>query len=482
MYQTIVIGNDFSSLVAALTLAHRGKSTVLLREGNVPDYLEQSGYVFNIDPLPWTGFAPHGVSRRLMNKIGMPPVEHFMTLCENPAFQIIFSHHRIDLYNEIEPRRQELCREFKNDCTRVAKLFETITRGSTIVSKYIDDNPWVNRRSFPGYMKCLFSIPRFVWHRNALRKQMRAIERNIHLKRLLDAEALIFSNLETTGSNHSLSHAYTLTSSMKNLYYHSGGKHRLIGEMEDSFERKGGILLRGCSILRLHVDSDITADVMLCTETAAIRAKNMIVSAKWESIKSLLFNDSRFAKLEKKLKAATPTTFPFSVHIGVHDRGLPEKMAPHVMLIVDEAKPLANGNLIFLETSERGDTERAPSGKRAMSGTVFLSDSPLRLSDDVLKDLSENIVKDLEEFLPFLRENIDFLDISQSITASRNYQEVVNQKYTVDRASLLGIVPLGGKSSVKNVILTGGPMYGGLGFEGEVISGVNSANLMVGEG
>ncbi|GAJ08086.1 unnamed protein product, partial [marine sediment metagenome] len=152
----------------------------------------------------------------------------------------------------------------------------------------------------------------------------------------------------------------------------------------------------------------------------------------------------------------------------------------YVIVIGDENRPVMDNNLVFLEVSSPGDTGCAPDGKRAISASVFLKESPLRLSNDDLKGISTEMLENLEGFLPFLKENLDFINIEQSIEISRKYQEVINQKFKINGSPLLGISLLPNKTPLKNVFITGGMLLAGLGFEGEIISGMNAAYQVIG--
>ena len=161
--------------------------------------------------------------------------------------------------------------------------------------------------------------------------------------------------------------------------------------------------------------------------------------------------------------------------MGVHEEGLPESMAGYVVVLRDGTGPVTNRDLVFLQTSLPGENDRAPAGRRALSATVYLADSPLRLNDQELKDAATKIIDSLEEFLPFLRDNIDYLRVDQSIFLSRRYQEMVNRKYRTRRPPFFGMSTLSPQTRLSNVLLTGGILRAGLGFEGEIIAGMDAA-------
>jgi phytoene dehydrogenase-like protein len=154
-------------------------------------------------------------------------------------------------------------------------------------------------------------------------------------------------------------------------------------------------------------------------------------------------------------------------------------MATYVAIIIDQNRPVMDDNVVFAEISDRDCKERAPVGKRALSATIFLKENPLALTNDDLKDVSQVVFCALEKFLPFLRESLDFLNIGTSIELSRKCQELVNQKYIMRPDSVFGIPGISNRTPLRNVFMAGGMLRPGLGFEGEIISGLNAANLVV---
>lgn len=481
MYDAIIIGNDISSLAAALTTVRKGKKTAWIREGNIPDFYSESGYIFNIDPFLWSGFGHEQRFRRFLEAMDISLADRTMLYSLHPSLQIIFQKHRLDLFSGIKFQIQEIQREFFIETDGFEKFFDSVIKNGTVISDLINENPYILPRTLQESFKLVFNVPSLLLHRKNLSRRLKAIHKPVSLKTIIDAEILLLSNLQT-GIEPPLSVAYALASLFDTSYYFMGGKHNLMIECERKFQTLGGTLIKGCSVLRLNMNEDIKTDILADDKTFTIAAHDVIISSKWEKFKPMILNDKRFSKYAKKYMTIGNATYPFTVHIGLHDKGLPEKLAPYAMLIFDEEKPLKNNNLVFLETSLRNDTERAPIGRRALSATVFLDDSPLRLSDEYLTSVAEGILDNVEEFFPFFRENLDFINIAESIDISRKYQETLNLKYFLKRNSILGVAPLTNKTPVKNVYITGGMLLAGLGFEGELLSGLNAANLVSGDG
>jgi len=76
---------------------------------------------------------------------------------------------------------------------------------------------------------------------------------------------------------------------------------------------------------------------------------------------------------------------------------------------------------------------------------------------------------------------MDCMDVDRSIEVSRQYQQVVNPRYRFPGPSLPSLTTVALKSPLRNVRITGGMTFAGLGFEGEVLSGMKAGYLAAGE-
>ena len=485
MYDTIVIGNDLSSLIAALLSSRYGRKTLLLSEGNIPDSYSESDYTFNVDPFPWTGFGSEQIFLQLLSELDIPIPDESDIFQLDPALQVILPKHRIDLYNERNSLVRDMEREFSGNEKRIRKLYAVAEKSSKL-TRFIRGNPFVHQGKVEKFSRFVGNILIFIGSKLILAGIFKGTQDPPSLRRVFEAQLLLLSNLYTSRVE-SLSSAYILSLPWEGLFYHRGGKGILIDTLRKKFMSTGGDYINNISIMRLNVKEDegegeIGVDIDTKDNMFTVKGKKLIVSTKWERFKQIFFHDKRFSKLARRFESLKAVYHPFTVHMGVFDKGLPEKIAEHVIIIGDEGRsvtdnrrPVTDNNCIFLEVSSPGDTGCAPHGKRAISATMFLNESPLRLNDNVLKGISTKILEILEGPLPFLKENLDFINIEKSIEISRKYQEVVNQKYKTSGSLLPDISILSNKTPLKNVFITGGMLLAGLGFEGEVVSGVNAA-------
>lgn len=480
MYDTIIIGNDLSSLVAAAVVSHHGKKTALLSEGNAKHVYSDFGYTFNIDPSPLSGFGPTEMCSRLLEYLGIPVAADSGLQLLNPGLQIILSDHRLDCFHRREEFLGDMEREFSGHVDEVRKIYSSVLKISGLVHQRIMEKPYSYSSRFNEFFSLLKHVPVIQKERYLLSKRFKSIANNHSLTRVFEAASAILSNaVNSRNCPFTIPSAYALSVLLRGLYHHVGGNEILMGLLKSAFEASGGHLMKNCSVMRINVGKEIDVDVSISETLSQISGRYLIASTKWEKLRLLLLSGRKMSRMERRLKMVRAAYHPFTLHMGILERCIPEKMATYVALIIDKDRPVMDDNLVFIEISPSGCKERAPAGKRALSATIFLKESPLVLTDDDLKEVSQVIFCALEKFLPFLRENLDFLNIGTSIELSRNCQELVNQKYTIRPDSCFGVSGISSKTPVRNVFVTGGMLWPGLGFEGEILSGLNAANLLL---
>jgi len=404
MYDIIVIGNDLSSLTAAIHSSHSGKKTILLNDIDIPDFYSSSGYTFDIDPFPWTGFEPKGIFTQMLSEFDLP----INTSPLNPALQMIFPEHRFDILSETTSQIKEIEREIGRNSIKLRKFYKTILKADNFLSKVIRDNPRIRPGTAKEFFKYLLGFPGIIWRKRFFSKHFNCVQANPLLKKALSAELLLFSNLNPEGISP-LSFAYLLSIPFRGLYCQIGRKYRLIDALKRKIESNGGIV-KNCSTLQLNIDEDAVVDIATQNDnTFTIKGKNVIISTKWRGFLPFMSGDDRYSSIVERYMGIEPSHYPFTVHIGLSEASIPEKMSEYSVLISDDLYEKGNDffkeNIFFLELSAVGDRGRAPENKRALSVTAFLKASPLDLSNKELKEASILMMKSLEGFLPFLNES-----------------------------------------------------------------------------
>jgi hypothetical protein len=104
-------------------------------------------------------------------------------------------------------------------------------------------------------------------------------------------------------------------------------------------------------------------------------------------------------------------------------------MANHVAVISNVDKDIYDNNLILLESNTSPEEKKGSTDKKLLTATVFLPNDSAAWSKESLEAQAQSIIERLEYFLPFLKENIRFIDIEKSIDMSIKYRNIINPKY-----------------------------------------------------
>jgi len=473
MYDTLIIGRDLSSLIAALISVRKGRNTVLILEENPENVYRDAGYAFPLDPRPLSGLADRQLFSNVIRDLMPFDQDIFPVGTLNPAFQIILPGHRVDIFADRGRLIDELIREFPEQTKEIKRFYRAIERVGSLFGDWIAQEETAR----PGWtyrlLRNLVRIPAAISGHFSLLGQN--LGKEVGFNRLLQAQLNFLSHLEMDGRSFPLSAAYLLSLPQRGLFYPPGGMNEWTDRLRRVYTNQGGILKHGCSIIRIETEPEIAVDMKCEGSSTSLHGKKLIVSAQWEKLELLLPVRKVFPELKKRHASIRSVAYPFCLHMGIHEEGLPEIMAADVIVLQDGNGPVTSRDLVFLHSSLPGNTDYAPEGRRALSATVYLPDSPLRLSDQELKNTATRIIDSLEGFLPFLRESMDYLRVDQSILFSRRCHEIANRKYRTRRQPLIGLQTLSPRTRLRNVLLTGGILRAGLGFEGEILAGMDAA-------
>jgi len=482
MFDVIVIGSDLSSLIAALLASRYGRKVLLLAESGLDDGLARSGYTFNVDPFPWSGFGVGQVFSRLLSEVNIPLPETSRVSPLNPALQVILPGHRIDFFIDRDATVRDLVREYPDEQSLIHSLYQAVVTAGETLDRTVRDTLESRDRSIADILKSCLDTPFFLGGIWRFEQRLRSAGKRASLGAVFDSELTLLSNLHV---NHAkpLSSAYLLSLPWRGLYYHFGGKHLLLGQLRRRFEDLRGETMTDAAVEAVRAANRIEVDVRVGDKTIRPMGQRLVISAKAPALGKLLSSERKLSRLARRLRRVETLGYPFTLHLGVDNRGLPERMGEHVIHAPgpEGNAPAPLGSFLYLESSVSEDADAAPRGRRTLALTALLPRSPVQLADNELEIAADGMMRSLEGFLPFLRENIDFMDLAFSMDVSRRYQQVLNPRYRFPGHRLPGLMTLPIRTPLANVLLTGGINFASLGFEGEVLSGMKAGFLAAGD-
>ncbi len=469
MHDLMVIGDDLSSYIAAAVAVKFGLNTVHLTEHNLKE-ISINDIFFNADPSPITGFGDSQSAISLFNELGINIDRG--DLCHlNPCYQVILPDHRVDFYPQKNDLIAELVREFPHKTKRIKSFYKSVQKDSDFLQKWVSAHPFFRLTGFKqyfNYLKLFFKLLAFDWKTNKFR---RALLDDPSVLKIHEAQlAFLSSDVE---ARESLSSSYHLSTPWRGTFSFPRGKTYLFETLRDFFKKAGGAYMTDCRVLSLRKTNCVEAELMDERGlTSQISAKYLIISNKSEAL-GVFYRKNKKIKTGKWLKRAKPTHYPFTLHFFIPERCLPEKMAQHVILIPNTTNNIFEGNMIILGVNNPDKEKRSTQGKILLTVTLFLPADQDHWKKENLKKVADNAIARLDDFLPFLAENMKFYDINKSIDISIKYRNIANAKYMVKKSFFTGFSAQKNKTSVKSVYLNGASLFTDMGcFEGEIISGM----------
>lgn len=177
----------------------------------------------------------------------------------------------------------------------------------------------------------------------------------------LDAQLLI-SAQTTADKANALYGSAALDLPRRGVNHVQGGIGNLAGTLAKWFEDHGGalhyrqqveslrVLPDGSKLLRTKRGMEVHADIVLANLTP------------W-GLAGIL-GEQAPAGLQRAVDRTPPTWGAFTLYLGLEADALPTGIADHHQVVVDPARPLGEGNSVFISLAGAGDDSRAPAGHR----------------------------------------------------------------------------------------------------------------------
>jgi phytoene dehydrogenase-like protein len=431
---------------------------------------------FNIDPTPMTGFGSNQIGLSLLEKLDIASE----LLGGDPAYQIILPEHRIDFFRDKESLVKELSREFPELEGEIKSFYDAVGKSTLIADKWLNDHPLIQPNNAKEYLNYFKLTPHIVRHLLDTMKLKKIMAHNTAFKKVIEAQQVLLSL--RTNNQASIFSSFQHGASLRGVHFFSRGKQTLFDGAKKKIESAGGCYINGCEALSIKKGQPIEVTYNDNNGVASrIEADNLIVSTKWQNM-HLLVDRKKKLNFGDWLRPVKISHYPFTIHLGINPSCLPERMARHVAMVRDVKKDIYDDNLIILESCVDKERREFSPSKVPLSATVFLPNEPDSWSKENLEKKADSILEHIEYFLPFLKENIEFSDIEESIAVSKKQREIINPKYQLRNSFITGFAAKTNKTKFPNVYLTGASLLTDIGFDGEIISGINAANQIVSKG
>lgn len=479
VYDLMVTGDDLASHVAAAYASRNGLKTLLVAQSGLGGLQLIGDFVFNLDSTPMTGLELNQPGFSVLAELGIEiPGTHPTSI--NPAYQVLLPNHRIDFCNDPASLVSELAREFPEREADLRDFYSTAVEVSSVFRDWIAEHPQIQPQTLKEYFSYLKIFPFIIQYKFAAARLDKILSQDAPLEKVWEAQQALLSL--NTDDLFSFASAYQYSAPLRGVAYFPQGKQFLFNEMIQTLESGGGLYLSGHSITSIARQKTITLEMKAPDGSISQAAgRHLIVSTKSDAL-SLLTAKRGHTMFTERLRPAKIAGYPFTLFLGVAQKGLPEQMARHIAIVTDVHKDLHDHNVILLETGLPEIDKPLSQARNFLTATVYLPSGDANWTQEALRCEAESILDRLDVFFPFLKDSIELCDLDKSIELSLNYRKVLSPKYKVRNAFFTSFAAKSNKTRFNNVFLTGASLLADAGFDAEFLSGRNAVRRVLQKG
>jgi C-3',4' desaturase CrtD len=367
MYDAAIIGGGIAGVATALRLQARGLATIVLeahgQPGGCAGYFRRKGFTFDVGATTLVDFGPGGVGGELLESVGMTPIEgealpgyvawlpdRTVTLFRDPAS---WARERLKALGDT-PRHRSLWRLLD----RLADVFWRASRdGVKLPVRCAADAIHAARAVGFGRLH----LARYLsWTMaDALRAYGLADDRAlVGLLAMLIQDTIHSTVAEAPLINAALG----ITIRGAGLTRARGGMRGFWQGLITRYRHLGGELRVGCAVERVEGHAGA---YRVRTRRGDVAA-SQVVAAVPATLAARLGPEPLAEALAPYLRRdAAATGGAAVVFLGVPEDEVSGQVFTHHQLLHDYARPLGDGNNMFISVSAPGDTHSAPAGYRA---------------------------------------------------------------------------------------------------------------------
>ncbi|HEU5060008.1 MAG TPA: hypothetical protein VFU21_25930 [Kofleriaceae bacterium] len=474
-YDLIVLGDDFSGLVAATLCARRGMRVLYATIGRAPTGYQLGPYKLPTEPLPLVGLASPAI-RRVLDEL------HFQHLLKRklrtgqPAVQVVGP----DLRVSIEPDEASLARELERELTGTAadpaRALASAEEASRLVS-HLD----------PVFSMDIAVPPTGFWERREIgRTADRLTEEAARWSRDLGSDLVraLFSLPAVFGANSDpaalgdVTRARAFSEWRQGIARLAGDWEALRGIFLDKFTSHNGEVRQVVPESLSTSWGKVTGLVLEGGEE--IGAGHMVSALPVAELAALCEKKvaKRLHELGEEMQVGA---YRYTLNLVLDAVGVPEGMGPSVLVVGDPAQPLLGDNALALFADQPDAEQRVLITVQAICPAAGAGEL-----DDRLANLRVGVRERLESVMPFHAGHVlcahspNESAPPEGLPGDAALPQVMAPRplWRLPSDPLLGVAGVPYQAGIKQLTLGSSQVLPGLGLEGEMAVGWCVAKLV----
>lgn len=477
--EVIILGSGLGGLVAGTLLSKNNHSVLLLREKGYQSSYALKGYRF----VPFSNFSEKRLRPSLLKKIsqslnlpltqtqeeGKQAKTNFNTSRRVAGFQVILPKARIDILPHRPLFEKEWKREFPKEVGRIEEFYKELDQIQHLfqgVNGKSDSPSYfpLRQRSFITSIYPFDPFPK-----KKMDERLRPFSKEF--REFIQLQLISWGNL--------YSDRFPISLAAHILFDETNGSNpnldlgRLEGEILNQFLQCGGRIEEIDGVKRVDCEWRKGLTLSLEGEPRTFGSPFLILNSPLHRITSAMGKKGKeLSKWEKRVK---PLHVMIPLFLGIPEKVVPVGMKDLLISILDLEKPYADGNVLFLSLSAKGDETRAPEGKRALTVESLMNAE--KWGQTLLVDYQQGIMKHLYHLFPFLENYIEFVDVKW---ASDHIPRWSYPHFLYEAASdscwREEVIPT---RMTRNIYFVGKENFPSWGLAGEIFSGLTVAQQIL---
>ncbi len=467
-YGAIVLGSGLGGLIAGTLLLKKNYDVLLLKEKKYLSSFEKEGYRF----IPFSSFSERHLNFNFLKKISQLlnfPLKN-QDRGRDKAFQVILPNARIDFINNRSFLSMEWEREFPEEVVQIENFFNDMDHLQQDLremrSKEGSESVFPIRPQSRGPK--WFSFPTFP--KGRLDERLAPFSKEF--REFIQLQLISWGNLFSNQLPISLA-AYLLLNPETNEWAPNINLEWLKKILSEKFFQSGGMMEEVEGVEEVKMKWRKGFSVSLKGREHPFQSKFLILNSPLRGFSNLLGKKRKWLTVwEQKIK---PRYVLLPLFLGIREKVVPVGMKDSLVSMLDLNKPFEDANVLFIALSPKGDETEAPAGRRALIVENLI---PIQKWDQIfLMYHQKEVLNHLHHLFPFLEKNIEFMDWNwgHEQYSSWSYPQFIYET-SADFQWREGVVP---PRIAKNLYFIGKENFPYLGLEGEVLSGLLTAQQIL---